>query len=928
MYNKFTLAQLLQHRYVGICLVLAVLIIGSCKTTKKKSDVSGITKFYHNTTAYYNGFFNARVLLEDVKYALNNNYQENFNQLLPIEKYMGSPHYKSMYPKLDTAIKKVSVISSVHRMSVWTDDCYLLAGKAQYIKHDFEAAEKTLEYLVKEFNPANPESQYWKFKDRPKKVVKKGGKKRKISSTELRNQYESTARGDGGMGRNPALNRGRLWLARVLIERDLIGQAQMLINEVQNNFYPSEELKNLIHTTQAMLYIHEKRHERAARELSSAINYAPDRQHKARYAFITAQLYELSGDAIKANIYYEKARKYAISYEMIFHAKLNQLKSSFANNKQSLSSTLKDLEKMTKDEKNSDHLDVLYYTMAEIYKLDKDYDAALKHYKMALSHKSNTSTVIVESYMEVAMLYYGKDKFIQADNYLDSCLNLMNPLHENYDRLKELADKIDPIAQNLRIITETDSLIAISQMSPEEQRELAAKIKASQKDKKLNPGNITQGTKGMRSLTLGGRSVPGSGPGVGGGMRYGKYQGSFFAYQKDSKKDRKRVFEKKWGDIPLVDNWRVSSLIDFSQFPNHNSDEKQEKIDPADLLTEAEIQKILEDVPKTDRELTVAKAKIKEAMLELGFLYRSRLDRSDLTIKILEELLERFPHIRNKLEAYYNLYLAYNNVNRKGKAQEYKELIIKEYPGSSIARSLKNPDYAAEQKSQLHKLALFYESTFKAFEDGDYTKAHNMVTTAFQNFGAKNKYAGKFALLDAMAIGKIKGEMQYVQALKDVVNKYKGTDVELRATEILRFLNGADHAFSGEKTTGNFVIDDKKIHYILVVINNPNKINKRQAKISVAEFNEKYFRLDKLKVSSIYLNISDNSSPILIVRSFEDKKDAMRYYGTALQFEKDFLPVGADFDIYAANQVNYREILSSRTIVTYRDFFEKHYLKK
>ena len=69
-----------------------------------------------------------------------------------------------------------SVVVNLHREAVWTDDCYLLVGKAQYLKQDYESAEETLRYLTNEFSPE-------KMAEKEKKSKGKDDKKNKSSDS-------------------------------------------------------------------------------------------------------------------------------------------------------------------------------------------------------------------------------------------------------------------------------------------------------------------------------------------------------------------------------------------------------------------------------------------------------------------------------------------------------------------------------------------------------------------------------------------------------------------------------------------------------------------------------------------------------------------------------------------------------------------------
>lgn len=138
-------------------LLLAIILLGAgCTTQKQRGELKGLSRLYQNTTAHYNGFFNANELVEASFVQLDQQYQDNYNQLLDVYPYIATTNAQAVSPGLDTAIKKVTVVVNLHRRSDWSDDCYLLAGKAQFLKKDYEAAEATFRFLINEYNPAEP----------------------------------------------------------------------------------------------------------------------------------------------------------------------------------------------------------------------------------------------------------------------------------------------------------------------------------------------------------------------------------------------------------------------------------------------------------------------------------------------------------------------------------------------------------------------------------------------------------------------------------------------------------------------------------------------------------------------------------------------------------------------------------------------------
>ncbi len=137
-----------------ILLLIPILwFFSSCATQKKRSEASWLKKFYHNTTAYYNGYFNANLLLRESIDKLNLQHQDNFTKVLNVYPYLDVENPKAVASELDKATEKVSVVAAIHPVSHWVDDSYLMIAKCQYLKQDFESAEETLEYFKDVFKP-------------------------------------------------------------------------------------------------------------------------------------------------------------------------------------------------------------------------------------------------------------------------------------------------------------------------------------------------------------------------------------------------------------------------------------------------------------------------------------------------------------------------------------------------------------------------------------------------------------------------------------------------------------------------------------------------------------------------------------------------------------------------------------------------------
>ncbi len=160
--------------YVFTLLALA-LVAESCVTTRSRNkELSGLGKIYHNTTALYNGYFNANEIMEATFLSMEKQHRENYARVISVFPYTEIENPQQAAADLDNAVKKVTKVAALHPKSHWVDDCYLLAGKAHFLKQDYETAETTLRWLVNEYNPE---------RQKLKKAVKKGiGKKTEIDT--------------------------------------------------------------------------------------------------------------------------------------------------------------------------------------------------------------------------------------------------------------------------------------------------------------------------------------------------------------------------------------------------------------------------------------------------------------------------------------------------------------------------------------------------------------------------------------------------------------------------------------------------------------------------------------------------------------------------------------------------------------------------
>jgi tetratricopeptide (TPR) repeat protein len=313
-------------------------------------------------------------------------------------------------------------------------------------------------------------------------------------------------------------------------------------------------------------------------------------------------------------------------------------------------------------------------------------------------------------------------------------------------------------------------------------------------------------------------------------------------------------------------------------------------------------------------------------MFELGRLYRDRLDNNQKCVEILEKLNEKYPGHLHELDSWYYLYLAHTDLNNSVKAEEYKDKILQKYPTSTFGQILANPNYAQEFMDGERQLNRTYDAVYQLFEAGEFEEVIDQSKTNAGRLIGKHPLKPRYALLTAMSTGSTEGKEAYISELQKVIATYPSSPEETRAKEILRLLGGAGASLPGktQETEGAFQVADNELHYVIIVFDS-DAIDLNANKIKVSDFNRKYFNLDKLRISNVYLGES-NDVPVLVLRRFKDKEAAMSYYDGVVKNGADFINPGeVPFQIFPITQSNYREVLRNRSVEGYGAFFQESY---
>lgn len=973
----------------------------SCVTKKRRNETTKFGKFYHNTTSYYNGYWNATELLRINMINMRQANVDDYNNILEVEDFVNIPDGKMVEADMNKAIEKVIIVSNVHEPSDWVDDCYVLMAKAQYYKQDYETAETTLQYFQEVFNPKNPygrnyfKSPYNKKKlkkqqEKQKKEEKKQKEKEKQEKADQKKEQskskekqrkekakqkekerkqkakerekakknksksgsniKSESKTDKSVSAQPAAQQikettvkdpapeeiqkpkekkieedktayfeGLLWLAKTYIKRQNYFTAEFLLNKLSSTPQINKTVAKELPATFASIYIKQKKYPEAIQALQKAMDITKDREQKARYAFITAQLYENEKNYTQAHKYYRQANKKSKNYKMTLMANMAMIKNEQLAGKKSKEEAIAALTKMTSEDKYADQKHVIYYTMAQIELTNSNLDQAIVYFEESLRYNQTDGKLKADVYYIIANEQFIKENYYTAKLYYDSTQTVMNKNDIRYAEVEKRSKNLVDIAKAIETLRHQDTLLYLSELTGDEQKkaiiayaktkESGAKSKTPQAENKPNL-NITNVNVNNRFTEDFGSST-------------------FYAYNRDTREKGKEEFLKRWGrNIQLQDNWRLSSRAKEFDIKEESRDvQLVEKQKEKDAENSPEYKNLLKEIPQNPVQKKEVQDKIINSMFALGKLYRSVLEKYRSSNDMLEKMHSRFGPTQHELESYYHLVLNYRDLQDNAKAEEYAAKLIRKYPESTYAKILSDPGYLLSVKAETGKIDKYYEETYKNFSAGNYKIAYERIKSLKEQFGEENKYAAKLSIMNAMCIGNIEGKDAYIKALNDVVIAFPNTPEQTKAREILRFLTGDIQAFSTineEEASKLYSFDETKPHFVAIVTYGLTEMQFVDVKISVSEFNKKHYKIEKLQMSDAMLNKTDNSQ-IIVIKKFSNGKEAMKYFEKVNQLKSEFITGSVNYEVLPISQQNYLKMLGQYSSMAYRFFFEKYY---
>ncbi len=849
-------------RFILFSLFFLSLVSSSCKRD------TWYNRVFHNTTARFNGYFNARTIFNETFLDIQKNHKDDFDQIIPVFVYGDAASLSTNNPKFEQVIRKCSNVIQNHELSKWIDDSFLLIGKAYFMKGEYFEAIETFQYVY--------------------------------------TQYKKTA----------LANEALIWLVRSYAESKQFAKAQGALDLINSNKRFPEAYKSTAYALQADLFIKQQRYDQAIAPLKQAIRTEKSKRNMTRYTFILGQLTR-DTNTKEASAYFRQTLKGKPYYEMGFQARINLARMFDGNS--SIRKARKQLRRLLKDDKNKDYRDEVYYEMAMLEFKAKNEELAISHLKSSAAASTKNMKQKTRSYLYLAEYYFRIPDYALAQQYYDSTSGVMDAGHPKHKEIDGKKRFLGDLVENLETIRLQDSLLALAQL-PEKQ--LFKIIDKAIKDEERAADQARFEKEAAKNQPLGLNSPPPPG----GGLAPPGLSATFYFYNQQAVSQGFSTFRQQWGSRELADNWRRSKKEQqLNGSGGQNNDDNGEIIE-VNLDSKDPRSKYLSRIPRSEAAREQSFAKIQLAYFNLGNIYRDKLGDYLSAVVQFETLLTKFPGSELEPETYYRLALLHDLLNQPDKAQAYRDKLVNDYPRNQYAMLIKNPPkIETGSNAGTDEADSAYLNIYTLFKKGAYRDVIVKSQQLINSFPTSMRVP-QVEYMSALSLGKTADTSMMKASLASLIGRYPGHAISKQAQEVLDLMDPAKRQalLSGGSTEVLFKKAEENIHYYVIAVEMATYNKNKEIEIKIANFNDSNFRNSKLKTQAM---LYGKTYQFIVIREFPNARKALEFH-TLFSVNPDiFKAIPADkYHLFAITKENYSQMYDKKQLREYIGFFQTDYI--
>lgn len=845
----------------GLWVILMAFIVG-CSAEKNTL----VSRAYHNLTARYNAYFLANERMKEIEAIYWQNHDDNYYNILSIYPKVDTVMASYVKEPLEDCIVKASLAIQNHKNSKWVDDSYVLVGKARYYDADFVNAIETFKYV-------------------------------NVNSKDDNARHEAL-----------------VFLMRTFIDYKEEQNAIAVSDFLQKEKLNKKNLKSL-YLTRAYLYQQRQDYNNMVQNLALAAPLLSKNDKPARLHFIIGQVFQTLGFESLAYEHYRESLKNNPAYELSFYARLNMAQVFELADNKDVSKARRYFVNLLNDNKNKEFRDKIYYEMAEFERKQGNQEEAITYYKNSAQASVNNNRQKSYAFHRLGQIYYEEIKNYElAKAYYDSTIAVMPTTEEDYERIKKRQEILADFVQQLNTIALQDSLIHLSHMDSS-----ALIVMADQRfvEQQQNLQLLSQSTRqaggfsGQNNFFSQGSSET--------------QTGTWYFYSTASISTGRAEFVRRWGNRPLQDNWRRNKTL-VNRMPNAMAQNvPQEKDTETSELSEedqkkAHRQEFFSQIPFSEEARALAHMAIEEAYYTLGNIYNFNLDEPQNAKETFITLLDRYPDTSHEPEVLYLLYIISNNLQPHS-GEPYKEKLLSEFPNSTYAKTIRNPNYKQESEALSAELQKLYATAFNAYKGEDYVQADSLLSYALNEYPTTD-FTDNLTLLKIMLIGKTGHIAQYQYRLEQFMEDFPDSELIGYAQSLLEASRQFQTAVLKAGGVQSFIEDFDQTH-IFVLVYDKDFVLASLLPEKLDILSEQNFKDMELRSGNMSLN---EQQGMIMVNEFESLQDALAYRAIVNQDSTLNSAINENkVQDFIITKDNFQILSKTKDITSYVSFFEEHY---
>lgn len=857
-------------------LILYVAILFALSACSSGGKPTLIGKAYHNITAHYNGYFNAKLKIDNTEKQNEKSFQDKFDDVLPVfklnkEESANKGTKGAANQTMDDAIKKASLVIQRHEPSKWIDDCYFEIGRAYFYKKDYFTAAETFQFAA--------------------------------------GRYKNKEVGD----------KSYIWLIKCYIILKKYTQAESVINiALASETFPKKHISELFATV-AWFHIDKKNYAKAIEYLEKASITQKNKNKRARYTYIAAQLLERIGEDGKAGVKYRQVVKMNPNYEMLFNSKINAarlVQYGSISNKKNLE---KELYSMLNDAKNKEYRDQIYYSLGLIFEKDERDEKMIDAFKSSAASSVNNLSQKGLAYLKLAHYYFGSENYEYAQMYYDSASTFLPKSNPDFDLVNKRKNSLTKLVDNLRLIKYEDSLMRIARMPESERVLLVEKIIKKEKEERIRK---EEEEKRLAEQALNNLSRPNNNVNKPNSATAGS---TWYFYNQNSVGIGSADFVKKFGRRTLEDNWRRANKESYASISSAQSsdlgfDAKNIISDKNDDLSLKK--KYLSNIPTTPSAQLASAEKMVKAYCNIGLFYREEIINLKESIKAYENCIVRFPDNKLKPEIYFNLFRLYAELNNKTQSDYYKNKLLTEFPNSIMTKVALDPSYVSESKALDQAAQHFYDNIYDAYKNGNYAIIYSSKSRIDSHY-IRTSIAPKYYYLYALSQNKTNGLPAFEASLQKLLNDFPSSDAASMAREHLRKIEEQKNPALKEvreEDPINFELENRAKYSIMI---STDLQSVKDTKNNLVRFNLTEFSLKNLRINSELLGEKEQ---LILIDHFEDISGAKEYLFALNKKLTEVVKLKQNtYIISFISEKNLKTLRETKSIKKYIQFYNGNY---